>query len=1130
MSDSEPVILEGIPVFTGDLALLDTKVSALAKDGAKIATAAGDIHSSFGGLQAFYKAPEADQLFATTKPVADRGAALKSDLATITGALGTYSDDAYPLVEKLRQLKRDAGAFLVKANADDEWREDGDLVEENNRRRDEIAETWAAFQAVERACYNKIISLVPHGTPLTTGDGSGGKNMYGYDAEALKQAKGLPWGDPVKESTPWYHVHEHTWDFVKGFTVDGVWATVKGLGTLVGFDGWDAAKQAWTGLGNLTTGVILTIAAPHVLWLTPEDKLPGFARDARKAMTETGKALIAYDQWGENPARAGGAVTFNVLTTVFTGGAGGGVSGAGKAAVAAKALSFANKAGRFVDPTTYLFKGAGAGLTKISDVMAGLRGTGNIEIPTLPPGAITLPDGGFKLADGTLHLPEGAALPDGAFEIPRNSVKLPAGAEIPAGAVDLGDGVVHLPEGVTPPAGSLPIQEGTLKLPEGTTALPEGTFKDFDAEGNVVHLDRQGNILGEDGTLKQHHTAAQRENPTDGASVRTDADSPLPRTPAEQSALVGAGARGGSDPVRLGSDLGDTGRIGDDVGDIDRTANSIKDTTPLGSQADGLGHGPSASHESPASHSDGPDGGQDSPSAGGHTSERGGDSVPGDSGDLAPPPPHSGGSGSSSAATPASPRGDLPDGSWTGEKGLRLDREANRAADDFIRRSAGAEPRITGAMQGIAGKIGDSQLIGLEYRLKGDDSLKRKLATDLLEDSAVDPSRVLDDIKDSIRYTMEIPSKSYTQGVQKAVADLQKNGFESVTFKNTWESAGYKGINSTWRDPVSGQIFELQFHTMDSFVAKMDGHALYELERLPGNSPAQLAAIRAEQSELFGKVPVPRDAGDIRLDAHGTDDVASNFGRDADPTPRDLPSVADDTGGLSDNTADPAANRADTAAGGMNNGSADSPSGGWGGAGWVEQPSAYAAGVYESLRATPNHIDIPMMSRNTGIDRSVLRQVKSHMIRSQYDIVLSPGEWRRGSFTPRDDLADLWDGARKGTLNEAQIKEFRNLMTHEYVESQLMKAGLPYLKDEAGLWRREADGTYTDGGRYSPKSLSAAGAHDLAPHPVRGGFGSAWQKLGLKHPKTELVADLSNLDDFVKDILQELRSKGLNLK
>ncbi|MGW3212615.1 hypothetical protein ACWDBC_10200 [Streptomyces parvus] len=566
MSDDQPVVLEGIPVFTGDLALLDATVKELTKDGAKIATAAGDIHSSFGGLQAFYQAPEADQLFATTKPVADRGAALKSDLATITGALGTYSDEAYPLVEKLRQLKRDAGAFLVKVNADDKWREDGDLVEENNHRRDEIRETWAAFQAVERACYNKIIALVPGGKPLTTNDGSNGKHMYGYDAEALKQAKGLPWGDPVKESTRWYQFYEHVWDFGKGFVVDGVWGTVKGLGTLFGTEGWDTAKQAWTGLGNLATGVVLTVAAPHALWLTPEKDLPGFARDARNAMKETGKALIAYDQWGENPARAGGAVTFNVLTTVFTGGAGGGASGAGKAAAAAKALSFANKASRVVDPTTYLFKGAGAGLTKISDVMTGLKGTGNIEIPPLPAGTIALPDGAYKAADGTLTLPEGAAVPEAAFEIPKGSVKLPDGAEIPTGAVDLGDGIVHLPEGMAPPAGSLPIQEGTLKLPEGTTALPENAVELTTPAGKTVYVDHEGNILAADGTLKQHHTDAPQGNPPTGASTRTDADSPLPRTPAEQSALVGAGARGGSDTVRLGSDLSDAGRIGDDLG------------------------------------------------------------------------------------------------------------------------------------------------------------------------------------------------------------------------------------------------------------------------------------------------------------------------------------------------------------------------------------------------------------------------------------------------------------------------------------------------------------------------------------------------------------------------------------
>ncbi|WP_326741065.1 hypothetical protein [Streptomyces cyaneofuscatus] len=449
----------------------------------------------------------------------------------------------------------------------------------------------------------------------------------------------------------------------------------------------------------------------------------------------------------------------------------------------------------------------------------------------------------------------------------------------------------------------------------------------------------------------------------------------------------------------------------------------------------------------------------------------------------------------------------MADGSWSGENGLRLDRAANAAADDFMRRSAVAEPRITESMQGIANKVHDGRLIGLEYRLKGDDSLKRKLATDLLEDSAVAPSRVLADIKDSIRYTMEIPGKSYTQGVRQAISDLQVKGFENITFKNTWNSAGYKGINSTWRDPVSGQVFELQFHTADSFVAKMDGHTLYEKERLPGNSPDELAAIRAEQSELFGKVPIPRDAGSIRLGAYGADDLTTAFGKDADAGARELPSVADDAGGLTDDTMDGAGGRADDAPEGTGPSYTDGRSGGWGGAGWVERPSDYAAGICDSLRATPNHIDIPVMSRNTGIDESVLRQVKSHMMRSQHDVVIQPGEWKRGRFTPRDDIADLGDGARKGTLNEAQIKEFRNLMTHEYVESRLMKAGLPYLHDQAGLWRREPDGTYAGGGRYSPKSLSAAGAHDLAPNPVRGGFGTAWQKLGLKHPKTKLAAD-----------------------
>ncbi|MFJ2898921.1 hypothetical protein ACIO87_29005 [Streptomyces sp. NPDC087218] len=496
MSGPGPVDPVGIPVFTGDLALLDVKVTALSGHGARVAEAAGEVHRSFGGLRAFYRAPEAEQLFATTGPVAAKGQVLSSDLCVIAGALGTYSADAFPLVEKLKELKRDAVAFRVKVDGDDAWSEDGDLVEENNRRRGEIAEVWAAFQEVERACHAKIVALVG-GSPLKSGDGSGKPGTYGYDAESLKQAKSLPWGEAVEESTPWWQVWEHAYDFGRGFVVDGVWGTLKGLGTLAGFSGGDAAEEAWTGLAKLATG--LSPAAQLVLHALPGDH-SAWLRDSGTAVKETGKALVAWDQWGSNPSRAAGAVTFNVLTTVFTGGTGGAASGAGKAGLAARALSLTSKTARAVDPMTYLFKGAGAGLSKVSDVLAGLKGLGRFEAPALDvDGAIALPEGAAHLPDGTIRLPPGTAVPDGATRLP----------------------------------------DGTLKLPEGTTTFPPGTVK-LPGDGPSQFLDPHGNIYNATGDITQHAKNA----PTD-----TPATAKVP-----ERELVSVGGRNGTDTTHLGSD------------------------------------------------------------------------------------------------------------------------------------------------------------------------------------------------------------------------------------------------------------------------------------------------------------------------------------------------------------------------------------------------------------------------------------------------------------------------------------------------------------------------------------------------------------------------------------------------
>ncbi|MFI1221545.1 MULTISPECIES: hypothetical protein [unclassified Streptomyces] len=842
MSDKEPVDPYGIPVFTGDLAVLGQKVTALAGDGENIATAAGDIHSSFGGLQAFYRAPEADQLFATTKPVAYRGDALKWDLARITGALGAYADDAQPLVAKLKRLKREASTFLDEANADDKWREDGDLVEENNRRRGEIAEAWAAFQTVERTCYNKIIALVPGGKPLKTDDGSGGKHMHGYDAEVLKQAKGLPWGDPVKESTPWWQVHEHAWDFTKGFVVDGVLATVRGLGTLAGFDGWDAAKQAWTGLGNLTAGIVLTVAAPHVLWATPEKHLPGFARDARKAMTETGKALIAYDQWSENPARAGGAVTFNVLTTVFTGGTGGAVSGAGKAAAAAKALSLANKAGRFVDPTTYLFKGASTGLTKISDVMAGLKGMGNVEIPPLPPGTIfTLPEGGIRLPDGTVSLPEGTAIPDGAVRLP----------------------------------------DGTVKLPDGFTALPEGTIRS-PLDRGPAYMGRDGNLYNEDGSIAQRAEDAQAEK----GSERTGATPSRIETP--EPALIGAGRTAHSDPgipFRTDSNLGDGLNIPERAGGSRPSHQAPENSVGGGGRGEGFNGG---SLEPPANH--------------GRSSEPVAERPGASANDIG------GGHPGGSHHSPDAPGG--PNGGFMDEP---------------------AVGRPDGQPQ--------DQSSGLP----------------------------------------ENPNSTY--------------------------------VNSLNHPPLEAA-----------------------------------SAVRPD------------------------------------------------------------------------------------GARYIEEPSEYSGRIFDEIRATPDSVDLPVISERTGISEGVLQRVKTHMFRTEHVVVSGKGVSREGLFTPRDDIADLWQAALHRELDGAESVRFQRLMAHEYMESHLMKAGLPYLYDNPQSWTVDmvngvADGHY----RAWPSSWRDAGAHELTISERRGGF-AQWERLGLQAPKLELTPDLSNIDEVMEAAFQALRSNGIELK
>ncbi|OHU61460.1 ATP nucleotide 3'-pyrophosphokinase [Mycobacteroides chelonae] len=222
-----------------------------------------------------------------------------------------------------------------------------------------------------------------------------------------------------------------------------------------------------------------------------------------------------------------------------------------------------------------------------------------------------------------------------------------------------------------------------------------------------------------------------------------------------------------------------------------------------------------------------------------------------------------------------SPAGDhhtpLSDGGgWESPSGgASLGPEHNAAANHFLEQARQAEPHITQSLRDIVGNNPGSELTGLDYRLKAEDSFKQKLFGSLLEDPRMSIDGHLAGMKDSVRYTMQSPEGLYAANTQRAIDNLVADGYEPVRFKNSWDQPGYQGINSFWRDPATGQTFEVQFHTPSSFDAKMQTHPLYEQERLPGISPQLVADLQQGQKQIFDSVPRPAGSSAISLPSNG---------------------------------------------------------------------------------------------------------------------------------------------------------------------------------------------------------------------------------------------------------------------
>ena len=137
------------------------------------------------------------------------------------------------------------------------------------------------------------------------------------------------------------------------------------------------------------------------------------------------------------------------------------------------------------------------------------------------------------------------------------------------------------------------------------------------------------------------------------------------------------------------------------------------------------------------------------------------------------------------------------------------------------------EEKISPALRAIESQDPDRHLVGFEHRLKGRDRIKEKIydGIKLLKHS---PEEAVSHVPDTIRYTFQYRESRYTQGVWTDIERLKGEGFELHKLKNYWSDDQYRGINSTWIEPDTGQRFEVQFHTRISFEAKQLTHTAYE--------------------------------------------------------------------------------------------------------------------------------------------------------------------------------------------------------------------------------------------------------------------------------------------------------------
>jgi hypothetical protein len=425
-----------------------------------------------------------------------------------------------------------------------------------------------------------------------------------------------------------------------------------------------------------------------------------------------------------------------------------------------------------------------------------------------------------------------------------------------------------------------------------------------------------------------------------------------------------------------------------------------------GSGPDAPGNGPDAPGNGPDAPGDGPEVPPGNPA----------DDPPPAGGPDTPPPPHTSDVDPRSLDRTDPELGNNPDGTWDGKPGLHLDAADNAAVQRYATESVAIEGRVRPELERVLETADpDARLVGLDESVKFADSLKGKVAQLMLEDPNLTVTNALAQVKDSVRYTVESPGSAYTSTVARTVEQLRASGFELVKFNDSWATPGYKGINSSWVDPSTGRLIEVQFHTPESFIVKTMSHDVYDQLRTPGLPADEIARLERLTEESFADLDVPPGAGNL----------GERFFPGSDPLP-DLGPTPDGSSEL------------------LTGGSVRPRD--------LAEQTAWAARIYDEIRADASdvsriaaHSEILRLPGGQVLGADDIAAIKRHVFEAEH-VLEYPGEPPvLARFDPDADQAAAWLRLADGEATDLD----RLFLHHEHLE-------LNYLREHPGAPYREA--------------------------------------------------------------------------